>query len=96
MSRRSFVYILSNRKHGTLYVGVTSDLARRIAQHKSDVTGGFTTRYGTKSLVWFEVHDDVEMAIVREKRIKRWRRSWKIALVEEANPEWRDLFDDIL
>ena len=75
---------------------MTSELVRRIAQHKSGVTGGFTTRYGTKSLVWFEVHDDVELAIVREKRIKRWRRSWKIALVEEANPEWRDLFDDIL
>ncbi len=88
---RGFVYILASRKHGTLYTGVTSDLARRIYQHREGAVPGFTHLYGVNRLVWFEPHDDIEAAIVREKRIKGWKRDWKISLIEEANPIWEDL-----
>jgi putative endonuclease len=86
------VYILASRRNGTLYTGVTSDLVGRISEHKQDLTPGFTTQYGVKTLVWWEAHDDIEQAILREKRIKRWRRGWKLALIEAANPQWRDLY----
>ena len=90
-----WVYILASRPHGTLYVGVTNSLARRIFEHRLGLADGFTKRYGVTRLVYAEPHDDIETAILQEKRLKRWRRAWKIALIEEANAEWRDLFDDL-
>ena len=86
------VYILANRRNGTLYVGVTSDLPRRVWEHKSGVAEGFTKRYGVHRLVHAEFHATMEEAILREKRIKKWRRAWKIRLIQEANPDWRDLY----
>jgi putative endonuclease len=90
------VYILASRRNGTLYVGVTSDLNRRVADHKADVIDGFSKRYGVHTLVYAEFHATMEEAILREKRIKTWRRAWKLKLIEDANPTWRDLFDDII
>lgn len=89
------VYILTNRPKGVLYTGVTSDLVSRIWQHREGVVEGFTTRYDVKKLVWFERHQDAEAAILREKRIKRWRRDWKLDLVETSNPGWTDLWYEI-
>ena len=90
------VYILASRKNGTLYTGITNDIARRIHEHRTGIASKFTSRYDVSMLVHVETHDDVEIAIVREKRIKRWRRAWKIQLIEENNPDWRDLFDDLM
>ena len=90
-----YVYLMASRRNGTLYLGVTNDLMRRVYQHKTKVVPGFTARYGVDRLVWFEVYDDPETAITREKDIKKWRRAWKIRLIEEMNPDWRDLYDDI-
>ena len=87
------VYILANRKSGTLYVGVTSDLAARVFQHKSMEIEGFTKKYRVHRLVWAEAHDTMETAIVREKQIKKWNRAWKVQLIEQQNPEWDDLYD---
>ena len=89
-----FVYIVTNKVRGTLYVGVTSDLARRVAQHKSKTFRGFTATYGLNKLVYFEMFGDVREAIRREKRLKRWNREWKIEAIEASNPYWRDLFLD--
>ena len=89
-----YVYILTNKRRGTLYTGVTNDLARRATEHREGKTGAFTTRYGTTLLACVEPHDDVNMAILREKNIKKWRREWKIGLIEEHNPDWQDLFND--
>lgn len=93
MDRISHVYILASSRNGTLYTGVTSDLLRRIWQHREGVNDGFTRRYGVKRLVWYEAHGAIEEAIVREKSIKRWRRAWKLALIEAENPQWLDLWD---
>jgi putative endonuclease len=90
------VYILASRRHGTLYIGVTSDLISRIAQHKNGEFDGFTKRYGVTQLVWFERHDFMVAAIRREKQLKKYKRDWKINLVERENPEWRDLFPALL
>lgn len=90
-----FFYILASKRNGTLYVGVTSDLYGRMVEHRDGLTGGFTERYGVKMLVYFEEHDDIDEAIRREKRLKRWRRVWKIGLIESRNPEWRDLWFDL-
>jgi putative endonuclease len=90
-----YVYLLASRRHGTLYLGVTSDLVRRIDQHKTKVISGFTAKYGVERLVWFEPYDDPTDAIAREKALKKGRRDWKIRLIEEQNPEWRDLFPAI-
>jgi putative endonuclease len=90
------VYLLASRRHGTLYLGVTSDLARRVHEHKTKAIPGFTERYGVDRLVWFEAYDDPATAITREKAVKKWRRDWKIRLIEEQNPEWRDLFSTIV
>jgi putative endonuclease len=90
-----WVYMLASRPDGTLYVGVTSDLVRRVAEHREGVLPGFTERYGVKRLVWYETHDSIEAAIRREKRLKKWPRAWKVALIESANPKWRDLWDDV-
>ena len=90
------VYMLASKRNGTLYIGVTSNLALRIWQHKEDVADGFTSRYGVHDLVWYELHEMIETAIAREKAMKAWKRAWKLALIETANPEWRDLYPDIL
>jgi len=90
-----YVYILASRKHGTLYIGVTNDLVRRVYQHKTDAVRGFTSRYGVHLLVWFECYDDIRNAITREKELKKWRREWKINLIERSNPEWGDLYAGI-
>ena len=92
MEERFFVYILASRRYGTLYVGVTSNLGRRMMEHRDGILPGFTDRYGVKHLVWYEQHADIHDAIVREKTLKRWRRDWKIALLEESNPHWIDLY----
>ncbi|KPL68927.1 endonuclease [Erythrobacter sp. SG61-1L] len=88
------VYILANRYRGTMYTGVTSDPMARLHQHRTDTFEGFTARYDIKRLVWFERHDEIEVAIRREKTIKRWPREWKFNLIEEHNPDWRDLAVD--
>ena len=87
-----YVYIVTNHKHGTLYIGVTSDLERRIHEHRESATKGFSTTYGCTRLVWYEEHDSIGTAIQREKSLKRWYRQWKIDLIETFNPEWRDLY----
>ena len=89
------VYILASQPRGTLYIGVTSNLPARIWQHRNDQVYGFTHRYGVHTLVWYEVHEQMESAILREKALKAWKRLWKIQLVEDANPAWRDLYPDI-
>jgi putative endonuclease len=89
------VYILASRKYGTLYTGVTSNLIQRVYQHREEITGGFTTKYNVKMLIWFEQHGDMESAILREKQIKKWNRQWRINLIERDNPEWRDLAIDL-
>ena len=93
MEKGGFVYILASRRNGTLYVGVTSDLARRVFEHREGLIPGFTQTYGMKILVWYECHDNIESAIVRETRIKGWKRAWKLELIETVNPEWRDLYE---
>jgi len=89
------VYIMASQRNGTLYIGVTSDLVQRIWQHKHNVVEGFTKKYGVHLLVYFELHDDMEAAIIREKRLKKWNRDWKLRLIEEKNPNWDDLYDSI-
>jgi putative endonuclease len=91
MRKQFFVYILASRKHGTLYIGITSDLVRRVHEHKLKLVPGFSARYGVDKLVYFEAFDDPANAIAREKQLKKWRREWKIRLIEDANPEWIDL-----
>ena len=90
------VYILASDRNGTLYVGVTSDLAKRVWQHKNSVVEGFTEKYDVHALVWYELHETMESAISREKALKEWQRAWKIRLIEESNPEWRDLYPNIV
>ena len=90
------VYLLAGQRNGTLYVGVTSDPVKRIWQHKNDLVLGFSRRYATHLLVWYEVHENMESAIVREKRLKDWHRPWKLRLIEKNNPTWRDLYPDIV
>ena len=89
------VYILASRQNGTLYIGVTSDIARRIWEHKSDAIQGFTKKYGVHMLVYYEIHATMPDAILREKQMKRWNREWKINLIQQMNPQWRDLCEDI-
>ena len=86
------VYLLASRREGTLYVGVSSDLIKRVAEHRSELRLGFTSEYGVHRLVWFEPHDRMESAIRREKTIKGWKRAWKIELIEKTNPDWLDLY----
>ncbi len=92
---QGYVYILTDQRNGTLYVGVTSDLKKRVWEHKNKVVDGFTARYGLDRLVYYEVADDIRAAIIREKQLKEWKRIWKIELIEGFNPEWRDLYDDL-
>ncbi|MCH7690358.1 MAG: GIY-YIG nuclease family protein [candidate division Zixibacteria bacterium] len=92
----AYVYILASQKNGTLYTGVTSDLIKRVDEHKHDVNDGFTKRYQVHSLVYHECHDDINAARTREKQIKAWKRQWKINLIEKENPEGWDLFPDLI
>ena len=89
------VYLLASKRNGTLYAGVTSDLIARIHKHRHGILRGFTRKYGVRMLVWFEQHATMEEAILREKRIKKWNRDWKLQLIESANPDWRDLAEDL-
>lgn len=89
------VYLMASKRNGTLYIGVTSDLVRRVWEHRTDFTHGFTTRYGVHMLVYYEEHAAAEDAIRREKQIKKWNRQWKSNLIERVNPEWRDLWEDV-
>jgi putative endonuclease len=89
-----FVYIVASRRNGTLYVGSTDNIEIRTAEHKAKTRGGFTAKYGVDQLVWYETHDTREAAFLRERRIKKWNRAWKIAMIERSNPGWRDIFDE--
>ncbi len=88
------VYLMASKRNGTLYLGVTSNLLQRVAQHRAGTLGGFTVAHNVKTLVWFETHPTMESAILREKRLKAWKRGWKLGLIESANPDWRDLAAD--
>ena len=90
-----FVYIMTNKRNGTLYVGMTDDLVKRVWQHRNGAIAGFTKRYEVKTLVWLEAHESRESAFARERQIKKWNRAWKLELIEKENPAWRDLGDEI-
>lgn len=90
-----YVYILSSARNGTLYIGVTSDLVRRVWEHREGLLDGFTKRYGVRTLIYFEAFDDIRDAIAREKAMKKWNRDWKLRIIEEANPGWKDLYPSI-
>jgi putative endonuclease len=96
MSEPGYAYIMASERNGTLYIGVTSDLAQRVWQHREGLGNGFTARYGVKMLVYYEAFDDVLAAISREKAMKKWRRQWKLRAIERMNPDWRDLYPDIV
>ncbi len=96
MSKEPAVYILAGKRNGTLYIGVTSDLVKRVWEHKNNMVEGFTKRYGVHQLVWYELHDNMESAIEREKRLKNWKRAWKLKLIEGVNPDWEDLYHRIV
>jgi putative endonuclease len=96
MAKQPVVYILASQRNGTLYIGVTSDLQRRASEHNNDLIEGFTKRYGVHRLVYYELHQDMVSAITREKQMKKWNRAWKLELIEKQNPEWRDLWKDII
>jgi putative endonuclease len=96
MGRHFYVYILASGKHGTIYIGVTNDLIRRVYEHKEKLVLGFTKDHGVDKLVYYEIFDDPESAIVREKRLKRWKRDWKIELIERDNPNWDDLYPALI
>jgi putative endonuclease len=95
MAKQPTVYILSSRRNGTLYVGVTSQLQQRVWCHKQGMVDGFTKQYGIHMLVWYEPHETMESAIAREKRLKKWNRAWKLRLIEAGNPQWEDLWNEI-
>jgi len=95
MNKQPCVYILASKRNGTLYVGVTSELMKRVWQHKENLADGFTKRYHVHQLVWFEIHSTMEHAIIREKQIKEWKRHWKIQLIEKHNPDWADLYKQL-
>jgi putative endonuclease len=96
VKRQPAVCILASKRNGTLYIGVTSDLVKRIWEHKNDMVEGFTKRYGVHHLVWYELHENMESAIQREKRLKDWKRAWKLELIESDNPNWKDLYYTIV
>jgi putative endonuclease len=95
MRKDSYIYILASNRNGTLYVGVTSDLVKRISEHKSKQVKGFSKKYNVTTLVYYEVHAGIEEAIIREKAIKAWKRKWKLELIEKNNPQWKDLYEEI-
>jgi putative endonuclease len=90
-----YVYILASKRNGTLYVGMTDDLVKRVWQHRNDIIPGFTQIHGVKTLVWYEVHESRESAFMRERQMKKWNRAWKLELIERENPGWRDLWDEL-
>lgn len=90
------VYMLASQRNGTIYIGVTSDLIKRVWEHKQDFVEGFTRQYRVHTLVWFEMHEDMMSAIAREKALKEWKRAWKLKTIETLNPQWRDLYDDLV
>ena len=96
MKKQPSVYILASKRNGTLYIGVTSDLVKRIWEHKNNMVEGFTKRYDVHRLVWYELHDSMNSAIIREKRLKNWKRKWKLELIEKGNPKWLDLYYKIV
>jgi len=96
VNKQPAVYILASKRNGTLYIGVTSDLAKRIWEHKNNMVEGFTKRYGVDRLVWYELHETMESAIQREKQIKEWKRKWKLELIESINPNWQDFYHMIV
>jgi len=96
MAKQAAVYILASKPNGTLYIGVTSDLAKRVWEHKNDSVEGFTKKYGVHRLVYYELHDDKPEAITREKQVKKWNRAWKLELIEKQNPGWNDLWEGII
>jgi len=96
LDRHPAVYILASKRNGTLYIGVTSDLVKRIWEHKNNVVEGFTKRYGIHTLVWYELHESMQSAIEREKKLKEWKRAWKMELIEASNPNWHDLYETIV
>ena len=95
-TKQPCVYILASQRNGTLYIGVTSDLIKRVWEHKNNCVEGFTKKYGVHQLVYFEFHDDMVSAITREKQLKKWKRDWKLRLIEEQNPDWKDLYEGLL
>ena len=95
LEKRGFVYIMASGRNGTLYIGVTSDLAKRAWEHRNGVVPGFTKRYGCKALVWYEAYDDIQVARSRELQMKKWNRLWKLGEIEKMNPDWNDLFESI-
>jgi putative endonuclease len=96
VNKQPAVYILASRGNGTLYIGVTSDLVKRIWEHKNNMVEGFTKRYNVHRLVWYELHESMETAITREKRLKNWKRKWKLELIESSNPKWQDFYHRIV
>jgi len=92
MDKYPAVYIMASKRNGTLYIGVTSNLVKRVWEHKNDMVAGFTKRYGVHQLVWYEIHENMESALTREKRLKDWKRKWKVELIESKNPTWQDLY----
>jgi putative endonuclease len=95
MTKHYYVYILANKRNGTLYIGVTNNLIKRVYEHKNNLVTGFTEKYKVHMLVFYEQYDDVKDAILREKRLKKWNRQWKIDHIEKMNPNWKDLYDDL-
>nr|WP_295670720.1 GIY-YIG nuclease family protein [Sphingomonas sp.] len=96
MEKSGFVYIMASTRNGTIYIGVTSDLQRRVWEHRTDALPGFTRKYRCHMLVWYEAHDDIQEARQRELRMKEWRRAWKVREIEGMNPDWADLYDSIV
>jgi putative endonuclease len=96
MIKQPAVYILASKRNGTLYIGVTSNLQQRVWQHRNESTAGFTNKYKVHTLVYYELHPDMVSAITREKQIKKWNRAWKLELIEEQNPDWKDLWEGII
>ncbi len=95
MPKQFYIYILASKRDGTLYIGMTNDLVRRVWEHKTGAVEGFTKRYNVHRLVWYEAADTALAAIAREKQLKKWNRAWKLRLIEKANPDWKDLYDEI-
>ena len=95
MNKKPAVYILSNKRNGTLYIGVTSDLTKRAWEHKNNLVEGFSKRYGLHLLVWYEVYENMESAITCEKQMKKWNREWKVKLIEKMNPDWKDMYEKL-
>ena len=93
---QAYVYIMASKRNGTLYIGVTSNLIKRVYEHKNDLTDGFTKKYKVHHLVYYEIFDDIREAIYREKKMKTWQKNWKMELIEKNNPKWRDLYDDLI